>query len=166
VAKRNKITVVMRKKNKSMIMIRQAVEEDIPDLNDFEVIRKHRQVAFNGTGVTMPQFVANAVVSGSCDVAVVQGEIAGVIILDYSFFGYGFISLLITKESFRRQGVASRLMLNAEARCQTEKLFASTERSNHPMQALLDKLRYVQSGVVEFLDEEGEPELIYLKKLF
>ena len=55
-------------------------------------------------------------------------------------------------------------MQHMEQTCTTAKLFTSTNQSNAPMQALLNKLGYRQSGFIENLDE-GDPELIYFKRL-
>jgi ribosomal protein S18 acetylase RimI-like enzyme len=151
-----------------MIEIRQATERDLPDLNQFETIQQHWNLVFDGQGRSMPQFVADSVAAGACEVAIVGGEIAGLIVLEYWFYGYGFINLLITRDKFRRQGVARRLMLHVEHQCRTTKLFTSTENSNLPMQALLDDLGYLRSGVVENLADEGqdeESELLYCKNL-
>ncbi|MFJ4389225.1 hypothetical protein [Pseudomonas soli] len=41
---------------------------------------------------------------------------------------------------------------------------ASTNRSNEPMRRLLERQRFVASGVVENLDE-GDPEQIYCWRL-
>jgi GNAT superfamily N-acetyltransferase len=109
--------------------------------------------------------VSAAVESGACHVAIFHGEIAGLVILNYSFFGFGFIALLITRERFLRKGIASALIHFIEGTCTTERIFTSTERSNGPMQMLLDQLGYARSGVVENLEEGGEPELIYSRKL-
>lgn len=51
-----------------------------------------------------------------------------------------------------------------ERRCATPKLFTSTNVSNLPMQALLRKLGYHESGIIFNLDP-GDPELVYWKVL-
>jgi hypothetical protein len=147
-----------------MIHIRAATELDLPGLLEIQVIQKHRDIAFRGDGTTLLQFVTAAVVSGSCDVAVVDDWIAGVIVLDYSFFGFGFVPLLIS----RVIGVGYQLMLHAEGQCRTKKLFTSTEQSNLAMQALLARLGYLRCGAVECLEdgaERADPELIYYKTI-
>ena len=65
---------------------------------------------------------------------------------------------------FRRRGTGSELIGRAETICRTEKLFTSTNESNAPMQALLAKLGYLRSGIIENLHED-DPELVYLKRL-
>ncbi|MEO0538637.1 MAG: GNAT family N-acetyltransferase, partial [Cyanobacteria bacterium P01_A01_bin.123] len=42
--------------------------------------------------------------------------------------------------------------------------FTSTNESNLLMQALMAKLRYIPSGIINNLDE-GDPELVYFKRL-
>jgi hypothetical protein len=56
------------------------------------------------------------------------------------------------------------LLRHLESFCETSKLFISTNLSNLPMQSLLAKLVYVLSGVIHNLDE-GDPELVYFKRL-
>jgi len=46
------------------------------------------------------------------------------------------------------------------SRCETRKLFTSTNESNQPMQQLLSVLGYVPSGVIHNLDP-GDPELVF-----
>jgi ribosomal protein S18 acetylase RimI-like enzyme len=151
-----------------MIQFRQAKQLDIVELLGFEVVKRHHDIPFRGDSMTMPEFVAEAVASGSCYVALVDGRIGGFAILDYSFFGFGYIPLLITIERFQREGIGSLLMRRAETQCRTQKLFTSTERSNEAMQTLLTRLGYMRCGIIEKLEDEGEeedPELIYFKRV-
>jgi len=48
--------------------------------------------------------------------------------------------------------------------CRTPKLFSSTNRSNLPMQALLLKTGFAESGIVYNLDA-GDPEVIYYQEI-
>jgi len=148
-----------------MIEVRQAVPADTPALCAFETVQRHVDVPFDATGTPMPEYVGAAVESGECHVAIFNGELAGLVILNYSFFGFGFVALLITRERFRRKGIGSALIRFVEGTCRTERIFISTERSNGPMQMLLDALGYERSGVIENLGEDVEPELIYVRKL-
>jgi len=109
-------------------------------------------------------FIADAVSSGQCWVAEGDGAILGYVILDYSFYGCGFVSLLYVREGFRRQGVGSALMRHAVGQCRSEKLFTSTNQSNQAMQALLQSAGFGPSGTIENLDE-GDPELVYFRKI-
>jgi hypothetical protein len=56
---------------------------------------------------------------------------------------------------------ATRYLENA---CRTDKLFTFTNRSNEPMQKLMDDAGYSPSGTVYNLDE-GDPELFYFKRI-
>ena len=49
-------------------------------------------------------------------------------------------------------------------RCDTPKLFTSTNQSNQPMQQLLGALGYIPSGIIHNLDS-GDPELVYMLDL-
>ena len=46
--------------------------------------------------------------------------------------------------------------------CQTDRLWTSTNLSNHPMQGLLRRLGYRLSGVLHYLDPD-DPELVYVQ---
>jgi hypothetical protein len=61
-------------------------------------------------------------------------------------------------------GAGEALVKHLESLCQTAKLFTSTNLSNLPMQSLLAKMGYILSGVIHNLDE-GDPEIVYFKKL-
>jgi GNAT superfamily N-acetyltransferase len=108
--------------------------------------------------------VAEATQAGCCYVAEDDGELLGFVILEYSFYAYGFVSLLHVHEDHRRQGVATALMAHAEDACTTPKLFTSTNGSNTPMQHLCARLGFMPSGVILNLDHD-DPELVYVKRL-
>ncbi len=108
--------------------------------------------------------IERSLTSATCLVAAGDGGVLGYAVLEYTFFGNGFISMLYVAETARRQGVGTALMKAVTSRCRTRKLFTSTNRSNLPMQALLAALGYVPSGIIENLDV-GDPELVYFLDL-
>jgi GNAT superfamily N-acetyltransferase len=108
--------------------------------------------------------VTEATQAGCCRVAEEGGELLGFVILEYSFYAYGFVSLLHVHENHRRRGIATALMARAEEVCTTPKLFTSTNVSNKPMQDLCARLGFAPSGVILNLDED-DPELVYVKRL-
>jgi ribosomal protein S18 acetylase RimI-like enzyme len=112
------------------------------------------------------RFIRHAVAEGSAFVAEHSGAagFVGYAVLEHTFFGHGFVSMLIVHPDHRRAGVGSDLMRYAEGACRSARIFTSTNRSNRPMQALLDGLGYVRSGIVDDLDP-GDPELIYSRPL-
>ena len=107
-------------------------------------------------------FIAKAVADGSCLVAVVDGDVVGYGVLEYSFFGNGFISMLYVDEEKRRTGIGSTLLTALMHRCATAKLFTSTNQSNRAMQSLLLIQGFKPSGIIHNLDA-GDPELVYFK---
>jgi GNAT superfamily N-acetyltransferase len=113
---------------------------------------------------THSEAVTKATHAGRCHVAEENEAILGFVILEYSFYAYGFVSLLHVHEDHRRRGIAMALMARAEEECTTPKLFTSTNGSNKPMQHLCDRLGFVPSGVILNLDE-GDPELVYVKRV-
>ena len=113
---------------------------------------------------TRAQHIGEWVAGGGTFIALIDQEIVGYAVLEYTFFTYGFITMLIVQEDIRRQGIATALVNQLEKNCRTEKLFTSTNESNTPMQAFLANISYERSGVVYNLDD-GDPELFYFKKL-
>ena len=110
------------------------------------------------------QHISAWVSDGTAVVAVVDELIVGYAVLEYTFFSQGFISMLMVAAGSRRQGVGTALVSHLENRCETDKLFTSTNESNRPMQGLMQSMSYEPSGTVYNLDE-GDPELFYCKKL-
>lgn len=107
--------------------------------------------------------LARGIELGQCHVALVEGRIAAHGILERSFYGHGFVALLVVGEAHRRCGIGSALLGHLESVCETEKLFTSTNESNQPMRKLLEKLGWQPSGVIENLDE-GDLELVFFRK--
>ena len=110
------------------------------------------------------KFIERALRSETCLVADQDGPIIAYVVLEYTFYDQGFVSMLYVAEAERRRGVGRNLMREIETRCKTAKLFTSTNESNGPMKALLGSLGYVPSGVIHNLDP-GDPELVYFLDL-
>jgi len=96
-------------------------------------------------------------------IATTENVVVGYSVLEYNFFGCGFVPMLLVTKEYRRKGVATALLTHLEERCRTEKLFTSTNQSNKPMQALMKRLCYERSGTIYNLDD-GDPELFYIKR--
>lgn len=107
------------------------------------------------------RFIDRILRSATCLVAERDGEVVGYGALEYSFYGQGFVSILYVAESERRRGIGRRLMRALAWRCETRKLFTSTNSSNAAMQRLLDTLGFERSGIIHNLDP-GDPELVYV----
>lgn len=123
--------------------------------------------AIDGTTIGNPSrkdFLANAVRADQCLVARIGDTMVGFGVLDQSFYGQGFISLLVTHPEHRRHGAATALIGRIESICPTEKLFTSTNESNVIAQRVYESLGFVRSGYIENLDE-GDPEIVYFKRL-
>jgi ribosomal protein S18 acetylase RimI-like enzyme len=110
------------------------------------------------------QFIRHSVRDGLARVAVAGGRVVGYGVMDYSFFGRGFIAMLTVDPDHRRAGIGSALVRRIEGLCKSDRIFTSTNESNLPMQALLRKLGYKRSGIARDLDP-GDPELFYSKHL-
>jgi len=132
--------------------IRRAEEEDIALIQSFDHIKERKT------------FIERSVRSGRSSVAVLDNQVVGWAALEYSFYDQGFVSMLYIHPEYRRRGIGATLLHHVESVCVTEKLFTSTNESNLPMQALMAKLKYMPSGIINNLDE-GDPEIVYFKRL-
>jgi ribosomal protein S18 acetylase RimI-like enzyme len=90
--------------------------------------------------------------------------VIGIGVLEYTFFDHGFVSLIYVKGQERRTGAGEMLLSRLISLCRAPKLFSSTNRSNFPMQALLLKTGFAESGIIYNLDV-GDPELIYYREI-
>lgn len=138
-----------------MIVVERATEEDLIHLFEIDIEKRNPE---------RMRWIEQAVRARKTIVAREGDTYLGFAMVDTSFFGEHFIELLVVAPPHRRKGIATELIRYIEKTRPTDKLFTSTNQSNTPMQALLDKLGYVRSGYVENLDE-GDPELIYFKRL-
>jgi GNAT superfamily N-acetyltransferase len=102
--------------------------------------------------------------SRACWLAERAGVALGVLVLQYSFYGNGFVPVLVVAPSFRRQGVGRALLEYAASVCTTPKLFTSTNESNVAMRSLLASARFEPSGVIYNLDP-GDPEIVFFRRL-
>lgn len=138
-----------------MLEIRLAETKDIAAICSFDHLAERDE---------RRTFVERSVRSCCAYVAIFDSEVVGYTVLEYSFYSQGFIAMLYVHPGHRRKGFASALARHVESVCKTEKLFTSTNQSNLPMQALVIKLGYIPSGVINNLDK-GDPELLYFKRI-
>ena len=103
-----------------------------------------------------------AIADSSAIAAFIHGTAVGFVVLEYNFFGTGFIPLVAVAAHVRRTGYGLALMSEAERRCTTPKLFTSTNRSNMAAQGLILKSGFEPSGRIDNIDP-SDPELIYFK---
>ena len=137
-----------------IITIRPAVRTDIAALITVDPVAL--------TDIDRRQSLARWAASGQCHVAERAGRVVGYVALTKAFFHQPFVELLIVAQDDRRSGVGLALIEHCKTATADEpKLWSSTNRSNAPMRALLAKSGFIESGVVENLDE-GDPEMIFL----
>lgn len=108
--------------------------------------------------------IADALAEDRCLVATVDDTIVGFVIHDRSLFGQPFLSLLRVRAADRRRGIGTVLVQAVMATTEGDRLFSSTNASNHPMRMLLGRLGFTASGFIENLDPD-DPEMIYIKWL-
>lgn len=137
-----------------VVTIREAVADDIRPLQDFDPIVQRgnagRRIA-----------IQNWVTAGAARVAEIDSRPVGYCVVEDAFFGQEFVEMLVVAEAARRQGVGSLLLMDADDRRSTAKLFTSTNLSNQAMQRLLARLGWQSAGILYGLDED-DPELFFI----
>jgi GNAT superfamily N-acetyltransferase len=120
----------------------------------------------------LPAFMQPAWKRARLDRALANGEVrvmedAGTIV-GFSwlteFIGHTFVNVLAVDERARRRGYAGELLAAALAEATTDRIFTSTNVSNAPMHAVLDRYGWKRCGEVDELDP-GDPEVFYVKRL-
>ena len=135
----------------------QALGGDHTSINSHVTVRRATKLDLDGivacdpiaaTDARRAAFIAARVGGGECCVYESGHDILGFIILEYTFYENGFVSLLCVHEGARRHGVGRALMHHSLRSCSTPKLFTSTNQSNGPMRALLAACGFAPSGVI------------------
>ena len=139
-----------------MVIIERATSQD------FEHICALDETVYKGP--SRRGLIGPAIAESRCSVARADGIVRGYVVTSHNFFGHAIVDLLVVHPDYRRRGLASTLMRSAELDTHGEKLFTSTNQSNIAAQRLFERLGFTRSGVIENLDE-GDPELIYFKRL-
>ena len=93
-----------------------------------------------------------------------EGRIVGLITYETEWLGQFYVSLICVHPGYRRRGVARRLFGAVEARCETGRLFSSTEEDNHVSIKMHEALGFRRSGYVENLPQPTR-EIIYSKRV-
>ena len=136
------------------ITIRDALAADVPLLAQADPLAAAGR---HGRRTEIQQWVSAA----GTRVAQTPTQVIGYCVTERAFFGHDFVTMLMVAEDARSRGVGTRLLLDAQQRRATPKLFTSTNLSNHPMQRILARLGWQSAGIVYGLDE-GDPELFFL----
>jgi ribosomal protein S18 acetylase RimI-like enzyme len=134
--------------------IRDALAADVPRLARVDHLAAGGDP---GRNAAIQEWVNTA----SIRVAQTETEVIGYCVTEYTFFGQAFITMLMVAANARGHGVGARLLLDAQQRRRTTKMFTSTNLSNQPMQRLLISVGWQSAGIVYGLDE-GDPELFFL----
>lgn len=106
--------------------------------------------------------LAKAILAEECWMILANEEAVGFALLDYRFFGRGWIELLVIEAPHRGQGIAPQVLDLICQRSNTSKVFTSTNRSNRAMQRALAKAGFAFAGELIGLDE-GDPECFYFR---
>jgi ribosomal protein S18 acetylase RimI-like enzyme len=136
------------------VTIRDATAADVPGLESLDPLAAAGHAARRAA-------IRRWVSAGATRVAQTQAQILGYCVMEYTFFGEAFIPMLMVAKNARGRGIGTRLLLDAQQRRTTTKLFTSTNLSNQPMQRLLARLGWQSAGIIYGLDE-ADPELFFL----
>lgn len=110
------------------------------------------------------EMIDAAIAGRRCWVSEGFGRVIGYGILSKTFFHREFIELVYVADNARRTGAGGALLAAIERAVQSDRIFTSTNESNAPMRALLEKSGYRPSGRIENLDAH-DPELVFVKFL-
>jgi ribosomal protein S18 acetylase RimI-like enzyme len=132
-------------------------------LQDYDAICRIDAMILGNT--SRSQDLHSAIIAGNCYLASLGNDVSGFAVMDFTFFKQAFISLLIVHPEYQRQGIGQALLLHLEKICPTEKLFISTNLSNQRMHRLCLKLHFVESGTIDNLNPNGDPEILYCKHI-
>jgi GNAT superfamily N-acetyltransferase len=110
------------------------------------------------------ELVDAAIAARRCWVAELSGTVCGYGVLTTNFFRRDFVELLYVAEAARRKGVGDAILTAIERARHGDGLFTSTNESNVPMRALLERRGFRPSGTISNLDP-GDPELVFVKFL-
>ncbi|MCT8137813.1 GNAT family N-acetyltransferase [Anaerobacillus sp. CMMVII] len=108
------------------------------------------------------EYIKKTIHEARCIVVKKEEDVVAFLTYDTHFFECSFISLVIVSPLERRKGYATSLLEYFVEIAPTDKIFSSTNRSNEIMQHVFKANGFVESGIIENLDE-GDPELIYFK---
>jgi ribosomal protein S18 acetylase RimI-like enzyme len=136
------------------LSFRRAAEVDLPSLIRCDVYAQAHQ--------SRRLELRRMVEQESCLLATASGQPLGFAVLEYTFFGQGFIPLVCVASEHQGKGVGLSLLVELESWCSSAKLFTSTNASNGQAQRLFARAGFIRSGTIENLDE-GDPEFIYFK---
>jgi GNAT superfamily N-acetyltransferase len=116
------------------------------------------------TDLARRDILDSAIAARMCWICERGTKAAGYGILSRKFFARDFVELLYVAEDERRKGVARTILQAMEDTVVADRVFTSTNESNGPMRALLERCGYKPSGKIDNLDP-GDPELVYVKFL-
>ena len=97
-------------------------------------------------------------------VADLDGRLVGYGVFNHGFFHQGQVDMLMVHPEYRGRRIGEQLLKALEQRCDTPKLFVTTNLSNHRMQRLLLRMGYAACGYIGELDP-GDPEFVFVKKM-
>jgi GNAT superfamily N-acetyltransferase len=129
-------------------MIRLGIQDDLQQIDIFDEFGGDRQ----------REIRENCLI-----VYLIDNQVVGYItIVEHSCLcGHPLISFLCVHPEYRRQGIASQLMTEVEAKCSDRRLFISTESNNFIMLDLIKQRNYTMAGSLAKLNADGSDEVYF-----
>jgi len=95
-------------------------------------------------------------------VAEIDNRIVGYGVFNHEFFRQSQIEMLMISKEYRGKRIGGNILLSLEEYVDTNKMFITSNLSNHSMQKLLLRTGYKPCGYIDELDP-GDPELVFVK---
>ena len=136
------------------VLIRKAVLSDAQSIKSIDTI-----VPINPSRVEM---IEKWLQKDLVLVVEIDNRIIGYGVINHEFFRQSQIDMLMISEEFRGKGIGEKLLQSLEQCADTNKLFITTNLSNHSMQKLLLRTGYKPCGYIDELDP-GDQGLVFMK---
>ena len=133
-------------------MIRLGIEDDIQQINIFDEFGGDRSQEIKQNYLMV--YVINCQVVGYIT-----------IISSSCLCGHPLISFLCVHPQYRRQGIASKLLTEAEENYSNKKLFISTESNNIIMLDLIKQRDYGIAGSLAEINDDGSDEVYFYQNV-
>ena len=133
-------------------MIRSGIEDDLQQIDVFD--------EFGGDRI-------QEIKQNYLMVYIINHQVVGyiTIIASSCLCGHPLISFLCVHPQYRRQGIASILLAEAEKMYSNKKLFISTESNNRIMLDLIKQRDYVIAGSLAEINDDGSDEVYFYQNI-
>lgn len=155
----------MKKKGKQIaemeeIRLRKAIIED----KSVAVKLDYQLNKIEQTELKREEKITKAISNDVCFLILATVQEVGFVIFDYRFFDQEWIELIVIKEEYKGKGISVKMFDLISQKCNTDKIFTATNRSNTRKQRGLAKSDFSFAGELNGFDD-GDPERFYYRTL-